>query len=340
MSNLVSISELFTVNYGNSLELVNMEQCQSTDPHAVPFVSRTENNNGISAFVEREYTIDTNSAHTLSVAVGGSVLSTFYQPLPYYTGFHVLVLSPRKKMHTVEMLCYAKFINANRYKYNYGRQANKTLKDVLVPDEISSVLLDKTVSYFQNAIESMSGQYIFSVENTKSFEYNQNKNNNLVKVSDLFDVVYGVNLELVNLTQCKSTDVNSIPFVSRTENNNGVSAFVEQEIDIELNPRHTLSVAGGGSVLSTFYQPLPYYSGRDVYILMPKYKMEVVEMLFYAIYIKSNRYKYNYGRQANKTLKDILLPSRINKKFTDSIQLKYMNDISLMKKYISNILMK
>jgi len=89
--------------------------------------------------------------------------------------------------------------------------------------------------------------------------------NNLVKISDLFDIVYGINLELVNLVQCKSTDRNSIPFVSRTENNNGVSAYVERELDIEPNPAHTLSVAGGGSVLSTFYQPLPYYSGRDLY---------------------------------------------------------------------------
>jgi hypothetical protein len=340
MSNLVPISELFTVSYGNSLELVNMEQCQSTDPHAVPFVSRTEANNGISAFVEREYTIDTNPEHTLSVAVGGSVLSTFYQPLPYYTGFHVLILLPQKKKHVLEMLCYAKFINANKYKYNYGRQANKTLKDILIPDKIPSALLDKMAFYFRNAMKLISAQYIFSAKNTKSFEYIQNIDKTFVKVTDLFDVVYGVNLELVNLVQCKSTDKNSVPFVSRTENNNGVSAFVEQEIDIEPNPSHTLSVAGGGSVLSTFYQPLPYYSGRDVYVLIPKYKMKVFEMLFYANCIRINRYKYNYGRQANKTLKDILVPSKINNKAEDSIQLKYTGGICLMEKYINELLAK
>ena len=135
--------------------------------------------------------------------------------------------------------------------------------------------------------------------------------NKLVKVSDLFNVIYGVNLELVNLTQCKSTDKNAVPFVSRTENNNGVSAYVETELDIEPNPAHTLSVAGGGSVLSTFYQSFPYYSGRDLYVLVPKGKMSVIEMLFYAKCISANKYKYNYGRQANKTLKNILIPSQI-----------------------------
>ena len=161
MNKLTPVSELFTVNYGNSLELINMEQCRSTDPQAVPFVSRTENNNGISAFVEQKLDIEPNPAHTLSVAVGGSVLSTFYQPLPYYTGFHVLVLSPKKHMSALEMLCYAKLINANRYKYNYGRQANKTLKDILIPSEISTALFNKTTLYFEDAIKSMSGQYIF-----------------------------------------------------------------------------------------------------------------------------------------------------------------------------------
>lgn len=135
--------------------------------------------------------------------------------------------------------------------------------------------------------------------------------NKLVKISDLFNAIYGVNLELINLTQCKSTDKNSIPFVSRTENNNGVSAFVEEELDIEKNPAHTLSVAGSGSVLSVFYQPFPYYSGRDLYVLIPKIKMSVVEMFFYAKCISANKYKYNYGRQANKTLKNILILSQI-----------------------------
>ena len=127
MNKLVKVSDLFTIKYGNSLELINLVQCKSTDKNSVPFVSRTENNNGISAFVEEELDVDKNPVHTLTVAVGGSVLSTFYQPLPFYTGFHVLVLEPQKKISVVEMLFYAKCISANKYKYNYGRQANSVL---------------------------------------------------------------------------------------------------------------------------------------------------------------------------------------------------------------------
>ena len=32
------------------------------------------------------------------------------------------------------------------------------------------------------------------------------------------------------------------------------------------------------------------------------------EMLFYCAAIEQNKYQYSYGRQANKTLKNILVP--------------------------------
>lgn len=143
--------------------------------------------------------------------------------------------------------------------------------------------------------------------------------NDLVELSEIFEVIYGVNLELVHIEQCSSTSEKAIPFVSRTEKNNGVSAYVYELIDVEPNPKHTLSVAGGGSVLSTFYQPKPYYSGRDLYVLVPKKELSVLEMLFYAKCIFSNKYKYSYGRQANKTLKNILIPKTAPKTLLNTL---------------------
>src|SRR3989344_4487894 len=132
--------------------------------------------------------------------------------------------------------------------------------------------------------------------------------NKLIPLKELFTPVYGVNLEFVNIEECEKKDSNSIRFVSRTELNNGVSAYVKRINDVVPNPAHTISVAVSGSVLSSFYQDKEYYSGRDLYYLVPKRKMSKEEMIFYTLCIKANKYKYNYGRAANKTLKDILLP--------------------------------
>ena len=160
----------------------------------------------------------------------------------------------------------------------------------------------------------------------------------LMRLGDIFDVVYGINLELVHLTQCKSTDIGAIPFVSRTESNNGVSAFVESELDIDPNPAHTLSVAAGGSVLATFYQPFPYYSGRDLYVLIPLGEKNIIEMIFYAQCISANKYKYNYGRQANKTLRDIMIPMEMPKILQENLIQKQESIIKTVQSYLNKSL--
>ena len=53
----------------------------------------------------------------------------------------------------------------------------------------------------------------------------------LVKISDIFDVKYGVNLAL---NQCEQQD-GGIPFVSRTSENNGVSAYIKP---LNIEPNH------------------------------------------------------------------------------------------------------
>lgn len=130
----------------------------------------------------------------------------------------------------------------------------------------------------------------------------------LVALSTLFSVTYGVNLELNRMT----VNVNGIPFVGRSDRNNGVTARVALSPGVVPNPSGTLSVAGGGSVLATFLQLEPYYSGRDLFYLTALEPMSDSQKLYYCACIRSNRYRYSYGRQANKTLKDLLIPALNN----------------------------
>jgi len=127
----------------------------------------------------------------------------------------------------------------------------------------------------------------------------------------LFDVQYGVNLELLTCEMTSANDADGVNFVARTSNNNGVAAVVKKIEGVKPQAAGTLSCAGGGSVLETFVQTKPYYSGRDLYILTPKNEMTLQEKLYYCMCIKANAYRYNYGRQANKTLRDIELPGTI-----------------------------
>lgn len=127
------------------------------------------------------------------------------------------------------------------------------------------------------------------------------------RLSEIFDIWYGVNLEVVNCEESNSNDW--IPFVSRTSENNGISTYVEKIDDIEPNPAFSLSIAGSWSVLATFFHDYEYYSGRDLYIAKPRIKLSKQEMLFYCTAIEANKYRYSYGRQANRTLRDIMVPA-------------------------------
>src|SRR5699024_6556902 len=88
------------------------------------------------------------------------------------------------------------------------------------------------------------------------------------KVEDIFDLWYGVNLAL---NACTETS-DGINFVSRTESNNGVSARIAPVEGLPPQQAGLITTATGGSVLSTFLQPDPFYSGRDLYVMEPKEK--------------------------------------------------------------------
>ena len=118
------LAEIFDVRYGHSLEL-NRLTAASPD-RGIAFVSRTARNNGVSAFVEPLDDVDPGQPGEITVALGGSVLSTFLQARPFYTGYHVAILTPRGSLTRAERLYYCAAIAANRYRYSYGRQANRS----------------------------------------------------------------------------------------------------------------------------------------------------------------------------------------------------------------------
>jgi hypothetical protein len=125
-----------------------------------------------------------------------------------------------------------------------------------------------------------------------------------VKIEDYFNVIYGSNLELNKLEKDKT----GINFVSRTFKNNGVSAIVKKIDNLKPIPKMTISVSCGGSVMESFLQVDEFYSGRDIYYLKPKIGLNKNQLLYYCICIRLNKYRYNFNRQPNKTLKKIKIP--------------------------------
>ena len=136
---LAPLRELFKINNGNRFNLANMTL---TEKSGVNFIGRSEKNLGVVAQVEvLRYSgkvVVPFEKGLITVALGGSVLSAYIQPKDFYTGQNIKVLDS-KGMTFNEKLYYCLCIVHNRYKYStYGREANKSLDDLLVPKVVPS----------------------------------------------------------------------------------------------------------------------------------------------------------------------------------------------------------
>lgn len=287
-SNLLKISNLFDVVYGVNLELVNLTQCESTDKNSIPFVSRTENNNGVSAFVEEEIDIEPNPAHTLSVAGGGSVLSTFYQSLPYYSGRDLYVLIPKKKMSVIEMLFYAKCISVNKYKYNYGRQANKTLKDILIPAKIPSELKNNLSSFRKEQFKNISSKPLIDKKISLDAESWQN-----FELTKLFNIKGSKTIPLLELEEYGK---GKFPYVTTQATNNGIDGFFDF-----YSENGNVLTADSAVLGYCAYQELPFSASDHVEKLIPKFKMNKYIAMFFTTILNLEQYRYNYGRKCSQT---------------------------------------
>ncbi len=174
----MKVKDLFMLKQGNSLELMHLE---TTELSEINFVSRASQGNGVVAQVNPVDGITPFEPGLISVALSGNgVCSAFVQPKQFYTAFHIMVLTPRHEMTLQEKLFYCMCVKKNAYKYCWGRQANKTLKDIELPDNIPDwvyntpiVSIRTKVKPHKNALRPIDkwGEFlvgdIFSFENCK-----------------------------------------------------------------------------------------------------------------------------------------------------------------------------
>lgn len=271
------IAELFEVRYGLNLELNALK----LDPNGINFVSRTSKNNGVSARVQRILGLEPTEAGVLTVAAGGSVLETFLQPEPFYSGRDLYYLRPKVPMTELQKLFYCLAIRANRYRYNYGRQANRTLGGIALPslEEIPPWVYSAPLPDVRHMREPAKpgGVPLLDTTNWQWFQ-----------LSDLFEIKKGKRL----------TKQDMIPgttlFIGSSDANNGLTALIGQE---PIHEGNTISVCYNGSVAEAFYQPRPFWATDDVNVLYPKFPLNPYRAMFLVTIIRREKYRFNYGRK-------------------------------------------
>ena len=177
-------------------------------------------------------------------------------------------------------LYYCACIRANKYKYNYGRQANKTLKDIMIPDitEVPIWVKKARMPDYGNINTCLkNADLVLNTKQWKAFRYNE-----------LFDIERGTGPRKQDL------EIGMIPFITSTDTNNGISAFTNH---IPTHQANTIGVNRNGSVAEAFYQENAFCSTEDVHIFKPKFKLNKYIAMFLATLIRKEKYRYSYGRK-------------------------------------------
>jgi hypothetical protein len=274
-----TIGSMFAVEYGNKYDLNKMD----LDPKGVSFVGRSDRNSGVTARVKPLAAVEPYEAGLLTVALGGAPLATFVQQRSFYTAQNVAVLRPRDdSMTLVERLYWAMCIRANRYRYTaFGREANRTLREVRLPDRLPDWVAEAagppTLDAWRSA-KCTTGPLLGDVHGWPRHGWNT-----------LFEV--GRGRYVPSLQKLPGTT----PLVSSTATNNGVSGFVALGPEW---PGGTLTVARNGSVGQAFFQPRPYFATDDVHVLSPNgWTCTPSRGLFVAALISQEKFRYSYGRK-------------------------------------------
>ena len=131
----------------------------------------------------------------------------------------------------------------------------------------------------------------------------------LVSLNSLFEISHGNKFDFNKMTESLIGE-QTIAFIGRSGERNGLVGFVERVRDIEPYEHGLITVALGGSALSSFVQPMPFYTAQNIDVLCPHFEMSLDVKLYYCLCIEVNRFRYStYGREANRTLKDIQVPA-------------------------------
>ena len=290
----VNINDIFNVSYGSKFDLMDMTYNNPT----VNFVGRTAKNNGVVAYVDR---VDRApfKAGLITVALGGSIGSSFIQDSDFYTAQNVAVLEPKFDMNNLQKLFICEMIQfevATKFRA-FGRELNVHIKkdfSIGMPvKEDESIDWEYIYIYMQSLENGIKQQIYSNLEVIMNMISKLDTSSwKIFKLEELFDIS---GTKTTPLDDLKEFGSGKYPYVTTQSTNNGVAGFFNYYTEKGNVLVIDSAVAGFCS-----YQEENFSASDHVEKLVPKFKLNRYIGLFLASVINSNRYRFSYGRKANQ----------------------------------------
>lgn len=303
------LSKLFLVTFGNKFDYNKMVESEDMN---IAFVSRTASNNGVSGWVEPVEGIDPYPANCITIALGGSIGSTFVQPKQFYTGQNVAVLMDLKegKKLSVEEKLFVSMLITKECSFRFvafGRELNKHIKrdfTIRLPSNNDDVDWKELERLSKNILKKV------RVETSNTLSgFSDMKEWHKFKVGDLFYTTKKGKLPRGKVhSKDDLLEGDEFFYVGAKKRNNGIMyrcGYCKEQIS---KGNCIVFICNGqGSVGYTNYMDVDFMASGDVALgyneCLNKYNAQFLVTL-----LDKERFKYSFGRKWGKYLAETEIP--------------------------------
>lgn len=279
----------------------------------VPYLTRTDNNNGIDGFVELQEASSLDEGNVITI--GLDTQTVFYQESSFYTGQNIQVVK-HKKLNKYNALFIIRAIRILVQKFSwgsYGATLTRLRRGKLflpiqsdgAPDwEFMSNYMkqveDELLSEVRPKLEAQLLEHIINLGALEDREWRK------FKIGNLFSVRIGKSLD-----GNKVNRVGQVAYITRKESDNGLDGFIDED-DFMLTDVYPV-ITIGNETAQPFVQVYPFFTGTKVNILIPKESIarDLYTLQFIAVSLAQHKGKYSYSYTINSSrLKEqvVLLP--------------------------------
>lgn len=303
----------------------------------IPYVTASLENNGVLTYIDcrKEWLDDGNC-----ILIGGKTLTFTYQSKDFCSNdSHNLALYIKEsdkatEKHYLFLIAVLKSSLEQKYSWN-DSISMKTIKDdyFYLPVDTNGKINWSYMDSFMDDIvnESKNNIKILNSINSRKESLDISKWKRFHLYDDnLFTIDMGTKLDKSKMTDSNPT----INFVGRSNNNNGITAIVDEIGSITPYQAGDMTLSLGGEYLgSCFIQPKNFYVSQNVIVLKPKWEMPFNVKLFIAtmIFCESRMYYKAFINELNRHV-------RTDFSFFLPTTSKDIPNWSYMDEYISNIL--
>ena len=316
------ISQIFQTYTGGDLIIGNIQEGE------IPVISHTSDNNGIkiySAEIEGQKLFDCRK--TISLADRG----TFYAAVQYkdfYIGTRVKALEFKDGIHSSEVLqFFATVINNEQFRFCYGRNCTNGLDDLIIklpskndmPDytfmeeyiKSLNVKVSDIPDYFLTDGYQKSCWYLDNIDQRKfELEYAEalcgkkeslsNKKWDYFFLGKIFDKISNGKSYNSSDLVVAADGTDYIAYVTRTDENNGISSYVESVDYDGLEKANAITI--GDTTATIFYQDHDFITGPHIIVLRADW-LNVYTASFIITLLNQEKYRYPvFGRAFTKDL--------------------------------------